>query len=138
MTYAEVEFIKAELAQKGIIATDAKTHYEKGVKAAVEQWGAVMPATYFDNLNAAYDGTLERIMLQKYYALYFNDYQQWFEYRRTGFPVLPVADGMLNNKKVPVRFRYPVVVQTSNASNYAKAVSSMGADDINTKVWWEK
>jgi hypothetical protein len=138
MTYAEVEFIKAELAQKGIIAADAKTHYENGVKAAITQWNAVIPATYFDNPNAAYDGTLDRIMLQKYYALYFNDYQQWFEYRRTGLPVLPVADGMLNNKKVPVRFRYPVVVQTSNSTNYAKAVSSMGGDDINTKVWWEK
>ena len=77
-------------------------------------------------------------MLQKYYALYFNDYQQWFEYRRTGFPVLPKTDAMLNNKQVPVRFRYPVVVQTNNAANYARAVNSMGGDDINTKVWWEK
>ena len=138
MTYAEVEFIKAELAQKGVIAESAEVHYKQGVKAAMEQWNIVMPETYFDNEAAAYDGTLERILLQKYYALYFVDYQQWFEYRRTGFPVLPVADGMLNNKKMPVRFRYPVVVQTSNASNYAKAVESMGRDDINTKVWWEK
>jgi hypothetical protein len=138
MTYAEVEFIKAELAQKGVIASDAKAHYEAGVKAAIEQWGAEVPSGYFDTPAAAYDGTFERIMLQKYYALYFNDYQQWFEYRRTGFPVLPKTDAMLNDKKVPVRFEYPVVVQTNNAANYARAVESMGGDDINTKVWWEK
>lgn len=138
MSYAEVEFIKAELAQKGLISADAKTHYEKGVKAAIEQWGAVVPAGYFENPAAAYDGTLERIMLQKYLGLYFNDYQQWFEYRRTGLPVLPTTEAMLNNKAVPVRFRYPATVQQINSANYQKAVEVMGGDDINTKVWWEK
>jgi hypothetical protein len=138
MTYAEVEFIKAELAQRGVIASDAQTHYEKGVKASIEQWGATMPADYFTNPSAAYDGTLEKIILQKYYALFFNDYQQWFEYRRTGMPVLPVNDGMLNNKIVPVRFRYPVAVQISNPENYEEAVGWMGGDNINVKVWWEK
>ncbi|UKJ08610.1 SusD/RagB family nutrient-binding outer membrane lipoprotein [Solitalea lacus] len=142
MSYAEVEFIKAELAQQGKTSGDAKSHYEKGVKAAIEQWGAVMPADYFTNaetlIYTAYDGTLERIMLQKYYSLYFNDYQQWFEYRRTGLPKLPIADGMVNNKVMPVRFKYPSTVQSSNYENYKKAVESMGGDDINTKVWWEK
>ncbi|SKC84018.1 SusD/RagB family nutrient-binding outer membrane lipoprotein [Ohtaekwangia koreensis] len=138
MTYAEVEFIKAELAQRGILGSDAKTHYQNGVKAAIEQWNAVLPAGYFENEATAYDGTLERIMLQKYYALYFNDYQQWFEYRRTGFPVLPKTDAMLNDQNVPVRFEYPIVVQTNNPENYARAVESMGGDEINTKVWWEK
>ncbi len=98
MTYAEVELIKAELEHRSNKNTGAKTAYEKGVKAAIEQWGAAMPADYFTNSNAAYNGTLSRIRLQKYYALYFNDYQQWFEYRRTGLPWLPVANGMVNNK----------------------------------------
>lgn len=138
MSYAEVEFIKAELAQKGIITSDAGLHYQNGVTAAIEQWGGDVPPDYFDNPAAAYDGTFERIMLQKYYALYFNDYQQWFEYRRTGLPVLPQGEDLWNNGVMPVRFRYPVVVQTSNSANYAEAVARMGGDDINTKVWWEK
>lgn len=137
MSYAEVAFIKAELAQKGITG-DAKTLYETAVKASVEQWGATLPADYFINPLAAYDGTLDRIMLQKYIALFFTDYQQWFEYRRTGLPVLPVADGMVNDKKVPVRFRYPDIAQITNTENYQAAVQSMGGDDINVKVWWEK
>ncbi len=138
MSYAEVELIKAELAQKGKITGSAATFYENGVKASIEQWGGVVPATYFTNPKAAYNGTLERIMLQKYYALFFNDYQQWYEYRRTGFPVLPKGAGMLNNQVMPVRFRYPTTVVTNNNVNYKKAVASMGGDDINTKVWWEK
>jgi hypothetical protein len=138
MTYAEVEFIKAELALRGVIPTSAKTHYENGVKAAITQWNAVVPDKYFENTYTAYNGTLEQIMLQKYYALYFNDYQQWFEYRRTGFPVLPKTESMLNNKIVPVRFEYPIVVQTNNSTNYQRAVEAMGPDEINTKVWWEK
>ncbi len=138
MSYAEVELIKAELAQQGKIIGSAKTFYENGVKAAIEQWGAIVPADYFTNPDAAYDGTLERILLQKYYALYFTDYQQWFEYRRTGLPVLPVGPGMVNNQVAPVRFKYPTTVATNNNANYKKAVESMGGDNINTKVWWEK
>ncbi|TXK48074.1 SusD/RagB family nutrient-binding outer membrane lipoprotein [Pontibacter qinzhouensis] len=138
MTYAEVEFIKAELALAGVITADAKAHYENGVKAAVEQWGLTLPATYFENPATAFDNTLERLMLQKYYALYFNDYQQWFEYRRTGLPVLPKGEDLLNNGMMPVRFRYPTTVVTNNNANYKKALESMGTDDINTKVWWER
>ncbi|MGY3091282.1 hypothetical protein ACVWYF_004348 [Hymenobacter sp. UYAg731] len=139
MTYAEVEFIKAEAALKGYTTGDAKAAYDKGVRAAIEQWGGVLPATYLQTPSAgAYDGTLARIMLQKYYALFFNDYQQWFEYRRTGLPVLPKGPGLLNNGAMPGRFRYPTSVQISNSANYQKAVAAMGADNINTKVWWEK
>lgn len=138
MPYSEVEFIKAELEFKTGTSANAKAAYEKGVKAAIEQWGLVMPTDYFTNVRAAYNNTLERIMLQKYYALFFVDFQQWFEQRRTGLPVLPVGPGMLNNQKVPSRFEYPLPVRTNNPVNYAEAVTWMGGDEIFTKVWWEK
>ncbi|WP_297337883.1 SusD/RagB family nutrient-binding outer membrane lipoprotein [Algoriphagus sp.] len=138
LTYSEIEFIRAELAQRGILSADPEIHYQKAVAAAMEQWDVAIPENYFENPNAAYDGTLERILLQKYIGLYFNDYQQWFEYRRTGYPELPKAEGMLNDQRVPVRFQYPVSAQVNNPSNYQEAVSRMGGDDINVKVWWEK
>jgi hypothetical protein len=138
MPYAEVEFIKAELEWKSGNAAAAKTAYEKGVKAAIEQWGLTMPTDHFTNPDAAYNGTLSRIMLQKYYALFFVDFQQWFEYRRTGFPVLPVGPGMINNQQMPSRFEYPLPVRTNNPVNYQEAVGWMGGDDINVKVWWDK
>ncbi len=138
MTYGEIEFIRAELIQRGKLTGNAQTAYENAVKASMELWGATLPANYFSNAAAAYNGTLERIMLQKYFALFFVDYQQWFEYRRTGFPVLPTNDGMVNNKIVPVRFKYPVNLQIQNKENLDKAVQNMGGDNINVKVWWEK
>jgi hypothetical protein len=136
--YAEVEFIKAELELHDGNMAAAKTAYEKAVKAAIEQWGITMPADYFTNPEAAFNNTLERIILQKYYALYFVDFQQWFEYRRTGFPVLPAGDGMGNGKKMPSRFEYPLPVRTNNPTRYEEAKAVMGGDDINIKVWWEK
>lgn len=138
MTYAEVKFIMAELAYKNIISGDAKTYYEEGTKAAIEQWGGVVPANYFSNVNAAYNDTFERIMLQKYFALFFNDYQQWFEYKRTGLPVLPDNGGLLNNGKMPVRYQYPPKIKRMNSTNYQKAAENMGGDNINIRSWWEK
>jgi hypothetical protein len=138
LTYAEVQFIKAEVEFKAGNSTKAQEAYEKGVKSAIEQWGLVMPADYFTNPATAYDGTLERIMLQKYFSLFFVDYQQWFEYRRTGLPTLPKNAGMENNGIMPSRLLYPIDVRESNAANYQEAVGWMGGDDINTKVWWER
>ncbi|WP_126245643.1 SusD/RagB family nutrient-binding outer membrane lipoprotein [Chitinophaga rhizosphaerae] len=138
MSFAEVEFIKAELAQRGKIASSAETHYQSGVKAAIEMWGGVMPANYFDAAAAKYDGTLERIMLQKYYALFFTDYQQWFEHRRTGFPVLPKTKFMFNNGVMPARMFYPTTVKIYNTENYKKAADRIGGDKLNVKVWWQQ
>lgn len=138
LTYAEVEFIKAELAQKGYYSSDAETHYKNGVSAAIEFWtGLPAPESYFENPPAAYDGTFERIMLQKYLALYFVDFQQWAEYRRTGLPVLPTTNAMLNNAVMPSRLLYPADQKIYNPQNYEAAAQSMGGDNINSKVWWD-
>ncbi|WP_116107344.1 SusD/RagB family nutrient-binding outer membrane lipoprotein [Lewinella sp. IMCC34191] len=137
MTYAEVAFIQAELAQRGYLE-DGQAYYEAGVAAAMEQLGTSLPAGYFDQPTAAYDGSLERIMLQKYYALYFVDYQQWFEYRRTGLPELPTTPAMLNDGRMPARFYYPQDVRIGNNANYQDALPLLGGpDDINTRVWWD-
>lgn len=136
--YAELQFTLAELAFKGIIPGNAQTYYENGVKAAIEQWGSTMPANYFANANVAYNGTLERIMLQKYVALFFVDQQQWFEKRRTGFPVLPNNGGLLNNGNLPQRLMYPPNPKVLNTANYQAAVQQMGGDDINIKMWWNQ
>ncbi len=101
-----------------------------------------MQSDYFTNTttaaSTAYNGNLDRILLQKYMALFFTGYEQWFEYRRTGFPILPKGAGLMNNGVMPVRFKYPTTIATNNRENYLKAVANMGGDDINTKVWWEK
>ena len=138
MSFAEVELIKSEVYWRDNRQDSAKATYERGVKAAIEQWGTTFPATYFSDADAAFNGSLERIMLQKYYALFFTDYQQWFEYRRTGFPVLPKGAGMLNGQQMPSRLIYPVSQRVYNPANYNSAVVAMGGDNINIKAWWEQ
>src|SRR5690606_10504952 len=139
MSYAEVEFIKAEVAlQKGDMAA-AKTAYERAVTAAVTQWkNGAMPASYFENPAASFNGTLEQIMNQKYLGLFFNDYQQWFEYRRTGYPDLPTTPHMLHDGVMPSRFMYHSDVRQFNPENYQVAAERIGGDNVMTKVWWEK
>jgi hypothetical protein len=34
--------------------------------------------------------------------------------------------------------QYPVYVQSSNPTSYREAVARQGADEINTKMWWQK
>jgi hypothetical protein len=144
INYPEVQLILAEAALKGYISGDPKTYYNKAVEAGITLWGLQMPAGYLDregikwNTAGTADAKLEQIMLQKYYALFFTDFQQWHEYRRTGHPVLPKGPGLMNNGQMPSRFKYPVYVQSLNRANYQKAVAAMGGDDLNIKVWWNK
>ena len=145
MTYAEVEFIKSELALKGFnTGKTAKQHYENGITASMTQWGTVLPAGYLQqvgvqyNINATPEQQLEQIMLQKYYAYFFVDYQSWFEKRRTGYPVLPRGNGIPAENKFPVRVPYPTYLQSLNPENLAAAKAAMGGDDSNIKVWWDK
>ncbi|MBW8360367.1 MAG: SusD/RagB family nutrient-binding outer membrane lipoprotein [Weeksellaceae bacterium] len=136
--YAELQFTLAELAHKGIITGNAQTFYENGVKATLEQWGNTVPPNYLANPNVAYNGTLERIMVQKYIALFFVDHQQWYEQRRTGLPVLPNNGGLMNNGQMPQRMLYPTNPRIMNTENYNAAVTAMGGDNINVKMWWNQ
>ncbi|MBA9076658.1 MULTISPECIES: SusD/RagB family nutrient-binding outer membrane lipoprotein [Rufibacter] len=145
LNYAEVQFILAEAALRGYVTTPAKTYYDKGVENAITFWGLALPAGHLEkedvkwNENETFEQKLEAIHLQKYYTLFFTDFQQWYEYRRTGHPILPTGSGLMNNGQMPSRLRYPINVQALNAANYQAAVAAMGGpDDINTKVWWDQ
>jgi hypothetical protein len=146
MTYAEEEFIKAELALNGYnTGKTPKAHYENGITASMSQWGAAMPAGYLSQPGVAYNAAasaaaqLEQIMVQKYYAYFFVDFQAWFEKRRTGYPVLPRGTGIPAENKFPYRIPYPTYLQSLNPANYAAAVAAIGGkDDSDTKVWWDK
>lgn len=145
MTYAEVEFIKAELSLKGFVTGKTpKQHYETGITASMAQWGATMPAGYLQQASVAYNTTaateqqLEQIMLQKYIAYLFVDYQSWFEKRRTGYPVLPRGSGIPVENTFPYRIPYPTYLQSLNPQRLAEAVAAMGGDKSDVKVWWDK
>jgi hypothetical protein len=147
MNYAELQFILAEAAAKGWISGSAETYYNQGALSSITLWLPTysVPINEFlsaadiqwDN-NATLEEKMERIHLQKYYALFLTDLQQWFEYRRTGHPVLPKGAGLRNNGVMPARMTYPVYVQSTNPTNYKAAVAAQGPDVISTQVWWQK
>ncbi|WP_181308664.1 SusD/RagB family nutrient-binding outer membrane lipoprotein [Rufibacter sp. XAAS-G3-1] len=144
LNYPEVQLILAEAALKGYIAGSPKTYYETGATNGITLWGLTVPAGYLTNEevmweeNYEFEKKMDLIHLQKYYALFFTDFQQWYEYRRTGHPVLPIGPGVQNNGQMPSRLNYPLYVQSLNRENYLKAVADQGSDDINTKVWWQQ
>ena len=50
--------------------------------------------------------------------------------------LLPAVDNQ-NEDRIPVRFIYPIIEQSLNAANRSAAVTEQGADDINTRMWWD-
>ncbi len=157
MNYAEVKFILAEAALKGWLSTSAETHYKEGVLNGITLWiptwtTTINPSTGTVNNvdayliaadkqflpNQTFDDKMERIHVMKYYALFLVDMQQWFEYRRTGKPLLPQGAGLRNNGIMPARMAYPVYLQSTNSTNYQAAVARQGPDVISTQVWWQK
>jgi hypothetical protein len=147
MNYAELQFILAEAAAKGWISTPAKTYYDKGVINAITFWlpdYAVAVDTYETAADITWidskslDEKMEMIHVQKYYTIFWTDFEQWFEYRRTGHPILPKGAGLVNGGVMPARITYPVYVQSANPTSYKAAVASQGADVISTQVWWQK
>lgn len=155
MQYSEVQFILAEAAAKGWITGDTKTYYQQGIASAINYWVPNFPeaipstqfTTHLTNLAAAsevwndnlpLEDKMELIHVQKYYALFLTDLQQWFEYRRTGHPILPKGQGLSNGGVMPARLVYPVYLQAANPVNYKAAVAAQGPDEISTNVWWQR
>lgn len=153
MTYAELQFILAEARERNFTTTGtAETYYLNGINANLDYYRSIvpadyqidltLPADYFTQDALAYSGSqeekLNKIGTQKWVALFFNGLEAWFDWRRTGYPVLTPGASNLNNDLIPVRYIYPQTEQALNAANRSDAVARQGADVINTSVWWDK
>ena len=135
MTYAEICFIKSE------IASFSQSEYENGIEASMTTWG-VDPtdiATYLASVPAA---SAENVGNQKWIANYMQGIQGWFEWRRTGYPQLSGPVGTvtpdLGGRIMPSRRPYPNDEQVLNEASYTAAVNSQGADNVATRVWWDQ
>ncbi len=139
MTYAELQFLLAEAAQKSLITGSATTYYEEGIKASHAYYGVAVPANYLSSPGVALNGTddLKKIMTQKWISNFLNGYEAWIDVRRTGFPVLLIPQDNLNGNKFPARFRYPATEQAANKTNYDATVKRIGGDSYDIKGWWE-
>ncbi|MBV7533732.1 SusD/RagB family nutrient-binding outer membrane lipoprotein [Chitinophaga sp. sic0106] len=84
---------------------------------------------------------LERIITQKWIAIYPDGQEAWSEFRRTGYPKLfPVVvnssggliPGFIN--RLPISSKY----QAANKPGYDRAVKTMtGPDNGGTRLWWD-
>lgn len=103
---------------------------------------------YYEQPKVAYTGSqaekLEKIGIQKWLALYLCGIEGWSEWRRTGFPkeisVTPPR-GLPSSSNInewPRRIPYPQNEQVYNAEQYQIAVARQGADNLLTRVWWNK
>ena len=151
MNVAEVDFILAEGVLKGWIPGSVATHYNKGILDMIQYWIPAYPSSNLASYMTAADivwsdaqpmaDKMEALHIQKYYALFLVDFQQWAEYRRTGHPILPIGGPgttFANGGVMPARLFYPVIVQTANRDNYNATIAIQGPDQINTQIWWQK
>lgn len=170
---AEVYFLLAEAALRGWnVDGTAQEYYEAGVTASFNEWGASGVASYLaddtstptafvdvvgsagtsapSSITIAWDDSadfetsLERIMTQKWIALFPNGPEGWAEYRRTGYPHLltpannesnGIVDSDLQIRRVP----YPLSEYTDNPTGVSAGVTALGGlDNAGTKLWWDK
>ena len=169
-TAAETNFLLAEACLRGWISGSVQSYYETGVAKSFEQWGAgdasaylqstAVPADYEDVLNpsnsiasvnhlcpkwdesASNEVKLERIMDQKWIAVYPEGHEAWCIQRRTGYPHLfPIVDnysqGVFQNDDNVKRMQYPEESVRSNVK-YDQAKSLLGGPDNGaTRLWWD-
>ena len=149
-TYAEVEFMLAEAAERwGLAGGDPAIHYNAGVRAAMKMLSLYGPnAVISDSDIDAYliakpfnpANALEQINTQYWAATFLNEYEAFANWRRTGFPTLVPVNypGNDTNGTIPRRLTYSTGDQSVNAVNYAAAVAAQGPDVLTTRVWWDK
>ena len=172
MTAAEVWFLKSEAALRGWTnAGDAQTDYTTGIQTSMSQWGVAgasyisnatsTPIAYVDPSNSANNSPalstitiawdpaatseqkLERIITQKWIAMFPEGQEAWTEYRRTGYPKLfPVvnnnSNGTIDTQTQIRRLAYPSNEYTTNGAETQKAVQLLGGPDVGgTRVWWD-
>jgi hypothetical protein len=136
MTYSELQFALAEAANRGLIAGAAQPYYEAGIRGSFAYYNTPVPTNYLTQTGVAWTGSLEQIITQKWLASMLVGYEGWFNYRRTGFPILNLALDNTNNDLLPVRYRYPDTEKAVNTANYQAAVDRLGGDTHDHKAWW--
>ena len=157
MNYAEVEFLQAEALERGIgsgIPGTAQEHYEAGVRAAMQMYAGNkvdFPRGYDPSLTVSdeevdtylaqypygvYKPALEMIGEQMWVSKFFNWWEAWADWRRTGYPQLvPFTsdEGNVTGGTIPVRLQYPATEVASNP-NFAEGASP---NNYTSPVWWD-
>ena len=137
LTLAEVQFLKAEAYQRGIVSGSASEAYNSGIEASMSYWNITdesIVSTYIEN--NAYDESnwKSSIGLQKWIAFYTNGLEAWAEWRRLDYPELDVPEAAVENS-IPTKLPYP----NSEISNNSTELDKVSSDptNITEKMWWD-
>jgi hypothetical protein len=148
MNYGEVELLLAEALERGIgsgISGTAASHYNAGVKASMQMYTPFDASLAVSDAQvAAYLATypygvakapLPMIYEQLWVNKFFNWWDAWADWRRTGYPQLTPTNypGNVTNGVIPRRLRYPATEAAGNR-NFSEATQP---DTFTTKVWWD-
>lgn len=137
LTLAEVNFLKAEAYQRGIVSGNAAQAYNQGIQASMNYWG-ITDQTAIDTYIEAnpYDETnwKESIGWQKWISFYTNGLEAWAEWRRLDYPELEVPTEAVENS-IPTKLPYP----NSEISNNSAQLEKVSSDptNITEKLWWD-
>lgn len=152
---AEKELLMAEAALRDWISDDAAVHYNNGITASMkfyETYGISYEeaeitdgyiASYLEHPRVKFDemNGLEQIITQKYIATFLqNNWVQFYENRRTGFPEIKIDPNTSMNTgyedQIPVRWMYPQSESDSNKANVEEAIKRQyGEDNVNASMW---
>ena len=157
----EGEFGDAEALYKQGVAMSFE---ENGIKASVDEYLENQEVPIAHNLDAdfySYDASepttatteftgsleekLEKIIIQKWIALYPNGQEAWSEWRRTGYPILNPVQNNYGEQGVSEeggirRMIYPTSFSQSkeDKANYEEMLKLLGgADSPTTQLWWD-
>lgn len=180
MTAAEGYFLRAEAALRGWnMGGTARAFYEAGIRASFSENGvsgedayiantSLIPTRYVDRTNggnaanapsnitiawddeADFETHLERIITQKWIAMYPDGCEGWAEFRRTGYPhLLPVVNndsqGLIDTEIQVRRCPFPVQEYNTNQAAVQAAIQLLdseamggGQDNGGTRLWWDR
>lgn len=130
MSAAEVHFILAEAALKGwSVGAGAEDHYNMGVEASFTVWNVKGVYKSYIEGAAAFDGTLEQLIEQKWIASWTAAAEAWFDYRRTGLPALQPGP-IVQRDALPIRFYYSLDEIDFNPANAQQAIERLEATEF--------
>ena len=96
--------------------------------------------------NAAdnFETSLERIITQKYLAMFPEGEEAWAEFRRTGYPkiwpvVVNYSGGTISTQVEIRRLPFPQSEYQNDATTVQQGVTLLGGPDLGgTKLWWDQ
>lgn len=152
LTNAEVQFLLAEAAVRGLTSGSAASFYQNGLTDALTSIGkfgggsipsgtAVAYATANPLNTSSVPASLKMINEQIWAttSLFTNFVEAWNNWKRTGYPELTPINfvGNFSSGQIPRRQPFPTAESATNGESLRSATARMGGDTWLTKVWWD-